>query len=262
MRIDGPAENSSVACAARRCTGTEFSTEWVGCGHLQNPSVCDYTCHARDGAPRDPGAISQKTFRRAPHVQRSTRRIFQHHKRKAPRSSWGCAGSPHRCGLISSRQPQRVPVYRYRRRGRAVVIFIYIAPPASRIAATWATPRGRALRGMPGFVVFTSSKPELGRRSVIIMRSRRGFAVVTTCSVTPRMRMIGEPNTKKVCQSLVFAPIDANTRTTIDTPIKMPVMKLPASRNLATEFFMIHSDPDNHCRLPQDSPCVGALTAK
>jgi hypothetical protein len=49
--------------------------------------------------------------------------------------------------------PQRVPVYRYRRRGRAVVIFIYIAPPASKIAAIWATPRGRALRRMPGFVV-------------------------------------------------------------------------------------------------------------
>ena len=79
----------------------------------------------------------------------------------------------------------------------------------------------------------TSSKPELGRRSVIIMRSCRGFAVVTTCSVTPRMRMIGEPNTNKVCQSLMFAPIDANTRTTIDTPIKMPAMKLPASRNRA-----------------------------
>lgn len=49
--------------------------------------------------------------------------------------------------------PQRVPVYRYRRRGRAVVIFIYITSPASKIAATWATSRGRALRRMPGFVV-------------------------------------------------------------------------------------------------------------
>jgi hypothetical protein len=52
---------------------------------------------------RSSPSIDGRAFRRAPHVPRSTRRIFQHHKRKAPRSSWGCAGSPHRCGLISSR---------------------------------------------------------------------------------------------------------------------------------------------------------------
>ena len=58
--------------------------------------------------------------------------------------------------------------------------------------------------------------------------------------------MIGEPNTNKVCQSLMFAPIDANTRTTIDTPIKMPAMKLPVSRNRAgnsSSFTLILSFP-------------------
>jgi hypothetical protein len=58
---------------------------------------------------------------------------------------------------------QRVPVYRYRRRGRAVVIFIYIAPPVSKIAATWATSRGRALRRMPGFVVGEAPPPGSAR---------------------------------------------------------------------------------------------------
>jgi hypothetical protein len=48
----------------------------------------------------------------------------------------------------------------------------------------------------------------------------------------------------------------------IDRPIKMPAMKLPASRNRVREFFITHSDPNNHRRLPQDSLCVASLTAK
>ena len=47
--------------------------------------------------------------------------------------------------------------------GRAVVIFIYMAPPASKIAATWATSRGRALRRMPGFVVGEAPPPGSAR---------------------------------------------------------------------------------------------------
>ena len=68
-----------------------------------------------------------------------------------------------------------------------------------------------------------------------------------------------EPN---VCQSPQSATIIANTGTTIARAIKSPAMKLPASRNLARELFMIHSDRDNDDRYTEVSRSVGALTAK
>ncbi len=74
--------------------------------------------------------------------------------------------------------------------------------------------------------------------------------------------MMGAPNTINGCQAVGFAPVNAITGTTIERPTKTPAMKLPASRNLARAFFILHSNPDNHDRLPQDSPCVGSLTAK
>jgi hypothetical protein len=37
----------------------------------------------------------------------------------------------------------------------------------------------------------------------------------------------------------------------IDMPIKMPAMKLPASRNLAREFLIIHPEPDVIAALPK-----------
>jgi len=63
--------------------------------------------------------------------------------------------------------------------------------------------------------------------------------------------MIGAPKTKNVCQSLGLATIIANRGTTIERPIKRPAMKLPACRNLARGFFMIHSDPDCDGREPE-----------
>jgi hypothetical protein len=74
--------------------------------------------------------------------------------------------------------------------------------------------------------------------------------------------MMGAPNTINGCQAVGSAPVNAITGTTIERPTKMPAMKLPASRNIAKAFFIIHSSPGNHRRLPQDSPCVGSLTAK
>jgi hypothetical protein len=53
--------------------------------------------------------------------------------------------------------------------------------------------------------------------------------------------MMGAPKTKNVCQSLGFATTIANTGTTIERPIKRPAMKLPACRNPARRFFMIHN---------------------
>src|SRR6266581_8905779 len=79
---------------------------------------------------------------------------------------------------------------------------------------------------------------------VSIVRRCRGLAVMTTCSVIPRARMMGAPKTKNVCQSLGLATIIAKTVTTIERPIKRPATKLPACRNLARGFFMIHSDPE------------------
>lgn len=64
------------------------------------------------------------------------------------------------------------------------------------------------------------------------------MAVMTTCSVIPRARMIGAPKTKNVSRSLGFATIIANMGTTIERPIKRPAMKLPACRNLARGCFM------------------------
>src|SRR5207244_3034022 len=88
---------------------------------------------------------------------------------------------------------------------------------------------------------------------VSIVRRCRGLAVMTTCSVIPRTRMIGAPKTKNVCQSLGLATIIAKTVTTIERPIKRPATKLPACRNLASGFFMIHSDPDCDGREPKAS---------
>lgn len=50
--------------------------------------------------------------------------------------------------------------------------------------------------------------------------------------------------------------------TTIETPIKSPALKLPASRNLAKEFLMMRSDRENDGLDPQGSRYAGALTRK
>jgi hypothetical protein len=57
--------------------------------------------------------------------------------------------------------------------------------------------------------------------------------------------MMGAPKTHNVCQPSGSAIIIANNGTTIERPVKSPAIKLPASRNLVREFFMIHSDRDN-----------------
>src|SRR5207237_2385134 len=83
-----------------------------------------------------------------------------------------------------------------------------------------------------------------GPSFVSIVRRCRDVAVMTTCSVIPRARMIGAPKTKNVCQSLGLATIIAKTVRTIERPIKRPATKRPACRNLPRGFFMIHSDPE------------------
>lgn len=55
---------------------------------------------------------------------------------------------------------------------------------------------------------------------------------------------MGAPKSKNSCQSLSSTTVPANTGTMIDRPIKMPAMKLPASRNSNREFFTIHFEPD------------------
>jgi hypothetical protein len=58
--------------------------------------------------------------------------------------------------------------------------------------------------------------------------------------------MMSDPNTQAIGQSPESATIIANTGIMIERPIRRPAMKLPACRNLASEFFMIRSSPDNH----------------
>jgi hypothetical protein len=74
--------------------------------------------------------------------------------------------------------------------------------------------------------------------------------------------MIGAPNTRNVCQAVLFDPVSAITGATIERPTKMPATKLPASRNLLKTFFIAHSNPDYLRRRNQDSRCAGSLTEK
>ena len=49
---------------------------------------------------------------------------------------------------------------------------------------------------------------------------------------------MGAPESNHICQS-VRSPANANTSNMMDRPIKMPAMKLPASRTLAVEILII-----------------------